>query len=262
MARRLFVLLPPSESKRDGGSRSRKVGAFDGLLEAPRREVVAALASLLERGDSRTIEKTLRVHGALLERAIEATHAIVERREQFLAAWQRYSGVVWTHLDPHTLSVEQRRRILVPSGLLGVTTAQDPVCDYRLKMNVSLFPLGGLATFWRPRITLALLQHFRGATVVNLLPREHASALDLAGLGAHCDVVNVSFVTEGATVIAGHEAKSVKGVFARQVLLDGLNSLDSFEWHGWSVQPPGDGGGPSAAGLTPREIVVEFAGEE
>jgi predicted short-subunit dehydrogenase-like oxidoreductase (DUF2520 family) len=86
VARRLFVLLPPSESKRDGGSRSRKVGAFDGLLEAPRREVVAALASLLERGDSRTIEKTLRVHGALLERAIEATHAIVERREQFLAA--------------------------------------------------------------------------------------------------------------------------------------------------------------------------------
>jgi len=76
---------------------------------------VAALASLLERGDSRTIEKTLRVHGALLERAIEATHAIVERREQFLAAWQRYSGVVWTHLDPHTLSVEQRRRILVPA---------------------------------------------------------------------------------------------------------------------------------------------------
>jgi hypothetical protein len=72
----------------------------------------------------------------------------------------------------------------------------------------------------------------------------------------------VNFATEGATVIAGHEAKSVKGVFARQLLLEGLNSLDSFEWHGWSVQAPGDAGAPSATGRTPREIVVQFAGEE
>jgi len=155
VARRLFVLCRVGEQAGrwltvSQGRRLRRT------LEAPRREVVAALASLLERGDSRTIEKTLRVHGALLERAIEATHGHRRAQEQFLAAWQRYSGVVWTHLDPHTLSVEQRRRILVPSGLLGVTTAQDPVCDYRLKMNVSLFPLGGLATFWRPRITPAL----------------------------------------------------------------------------------------------------------
>lgn len=260
MARRLFVLLPPSESKEVGGSRSRKAGPFDGPLEAPRRNVVASLATLLASDDARRIENTLRVHGALLERAIEASHAIVEGRARFLPAWQRYDGVVWNHLEPHTLKLEQRRRIIVPCGLLGVTTAQDPVCDYRLKMNATLSPIGGLATYWRPWITPAIFQHCEGATVVNLLPKEHATALDGASFGAHRRLVNIRFVSDAATVVAGHEAKAVKGVLARHLLDEGLGSLDSFAWQGWRVRPASDGTSHARTGAKVREIIVEFDG--
>jgi hypothetical protein len=91
--RRLFVLLPPSEGKESGGSRATKIGTFDAELEAPRKEVLAALGELLDRGNSSDIEKTLRVHGALLERAIASTRALTSNEPFFYprgdvtAAW-------------------------------------------------------------------------------------------------------------------------------------------------------------------------------
>ncbi len=233
MARRLFILLPPSESKEAGGSRSRKPGTFDVALDAPRTEVAHALGALVESGRSVDIERTLRVHGVLLERAIESSRAVAQGRARLLPAWRRYNGVVWSHLDPSSLSPAHRRRILVPSGLYGVTTAQDHIGDYRMKMNVVLVPLGGLATFWRPRLTPTLVTHLEGANVVNLLPQEHASAIDFVELAKTCHVITIRFVVEGEMVVAGHEAKAVKGILARQLLLKGLGALDGFEWQGW-----------------------------
>jgi cytoplasmic iron level regulating protein YaaA (DUF328/UPF0246 family) len=236
VTRRLFVLLPPSESKENGGTRVRKDGAFDEVLRAPRLVVVEALAALLTTGPPDDIEKTLQVHGALLERAISASRSLVEERARYLPAWRRYNGVVWSHLDPATLGLGHRRRILVPSGLYGVTTANDVVADYRLKMNVGFTPIGGLATFWRPWLTSALADYCAGATVVNLLPGEHASAIKMAALAKVCGVVEVRFVSAGENAVAGHEAKSVKGVLARQLLLEGMGVLESFSWQGWSTK--------------------------
>ena len=236
MTRRLFVLLPPSESKESGGSRTHKEGAFDEALRDPRHDVVAALSSLLTTGASEDIEKTLRVRGALLERAISASYALAEGRARYLPAWRRYNGVVWSHLDPATLSPSLRRRILVPSGLYGVTTAHDSVCDYRLKMSVVLAPIGGLTKFWRPWLTPTLVNHCAGATVVNLLPREHSSAIKMDELHKVCGVVEVRFVSAGEGVVAGHEAKAVKGILARQLLLEGVGALESFSWRGWSTK--------------------------
>jgi len=187
----------------------------------------------MESGRSIDIERTLRVHGDLLERAVESSRAVAQGRARLLPAWRRYNGVVWSHLDPATLRPAHRRRILVPSGLYGVTTAQDHIGDYRMKMNVVLAPLGGLATFWRPRLTPTLVKHLEGATVVNLLPKEHGTAIDFAELGKTCHVITIRFVVEGEVVVAGHEAKAVKGILARQLLSDGLGALDIFDWQGW-----------------------------
>ena len=233
MTRRLFVLLPPSESKEDGGSRTSRSGTFDEALLAPRREVVRALAYLLDTGTPHDVERILRVHGELLARARSATQSLVEGRPRYLPAWRRYNGVVWSHLDPTTLTVSHRRRILVPSGLYGVTTAHDAVADYRLKMNVSLTPIGGLAKFWRPRLTPVLAGFCAGATVINLLPGEHATAIKMDELSAVCHVLDVRFVSSGRDVLAGHEAKAVKGVLARQLLLEGVGAFDAFSWQGW-----------------------------
>jgi cytoplasmic iron level regulating protein YaaA (DUF328/UPF0246 family) len=256
--RRLFVLLPPSESKESGGTKTYKEGVFDEVLRAPRHEVVAALSSLLTTAAPEEIEKTLRVHGALLERAINASHALVEERARFLPAWRRYNGVVWSHLDPATLTLSHRRRILVPSGFYGVTTAHDAVADYRLKMNAVLVSIGGLATFWRPWLTAALVNYCQGATLVNLLPGEHASSIKMDELRKVCNVVDVRFVSAGESVVAGHEAKAVKGILARQLLLEGLGAFESFSWRGWRTNVEDhQSQSPCAGG---QEVTVTFEG--
>jgi hypothetical protein len=213
-----------------------KEGTFDELLREPRHEVLVALASLIKNDRPDDIERTLRVHGALLERALLASHALVEHRARYLPAWRRYNGVVWSHLEPSSLNVGHRRRILVPSGLYGVTTAQDAVADYRLKMNVGLGPTGGLATFWRPWLTPTLATHCAGAAVVNLLPGEHASAIKMESLAKVSHVIDVRFLSLGEDVVAGHEAKAVKGVLARQILLEGVRALETFSWQGWRTR--------------------------
>ncbi len=261
MARRLFVLLPPSESKEAGGSRSRKPGTFDVALDAPRSEVAQALGALVQSGRSFDIERTLRVHGVLLERAIESSRAVAQGRARLLPAWRRYNGVVWSHLDPVTLSSAHRRRILVPSGLYGVTTAQDHIGDYRMKMNVVLAPMGGLATFWRPRLTPTLVEHLKGAIVVNLLPKEHGAAIDFAEIGKTCHVITIRFVVEGEVVVAGHEAKAVKGILARQLLSEGLDALDAFDWQGWRSDQDGRGHRMVATRGRATEVAVVFRGQ-
>lgn len=237
MTRRLFVLLPPSQSKGLGGSRNVKVGTFDAALELARREVVMALGALVASGRPKLIEKTLQVQGPLLERAVESTLALVEQRALWLPAWRRYSGVVWVHLEPASLTVAQRRRVLVPSALYGVTTAQDYVSDYRLKMNTNLVPLGGLAKFWRAWLTPVLADYLHGTVVINLLPKEHGAAIDVKALSMVCHVVDVSFVVEGDGSLIGHDAKAVKGILAHRLLVEGMGAIESFSWRGWTTQP-------------------------
>ena len=126
-----------------------------------------------------------------------------------------------------------RRRIIVPSGLYGMTTAADPVADYRLKLLVSLGRLGRLSTFWRPFVTPALARRARGRVVVDLLPAEHAHAVDLAALDPSTRVVRIRFVSPDGRRAVGHEAKSVKGRLARAVLDGGLDAVGGFTCEGW-----------------------------
>jgi cytoplasmic iron level regulating protein YaaA (DUF328/UPF0246 family) len=231
----LFVLLPPSEGKEAGGSRAVKIGAFDGTLGSSRLEVVGALARVLESDDETILIRTLGVRGPLLERALAATRSVVEGRAPVLPAYQRYSGVVWSHLDPASISEATRRRILVPSGLYGLSAGTDLVADFRLKMNVNLAPLGNIARYWRPLVTEAICGYVRRATVVNLLPKEHTAAIDFEMLGAVCDVIDVSFVSHDGTRAVGHDAKAVKGLVAREVLTKGEGSIASFRWEGWKA---------------------------
>lgn len=231
----LFVLLPPSEAKAEGGVGHSGAGLFDERLGDARNQVVTALAALLQSADRGVIEKTLGVRGPLLDRALLSTAAIVEGTSEVLPAWRRYTGVVWAHLDPLTLSESKRGRILIPSGLYGITSGIDPVPDYRLKMSASLIPLGKLASYWKPALAPVLKEHVSGATVVDLLPHEHGAAIDIVQLRASCEVHRVSFVRHDGARAVGHEAKAVKGEVARAVLSDGWTSLGKFRWNGWKA---------------------------
>lgn len=226
----VIVLLPPSEGKAPGGRGrwSPASGAFARLAPARTAVAEAVLAAP---------PTVFGARGELAERAAGAARAVATGTTPALPAWQRFTGVVWQHLDPATLPSADRRRIVVPSGLLGLCRGTDPTPDFRLKLSVSLPGLGRLDRWWRPQLTEALAAT-RGP-IVDLLPTEHAAALDLGALGRR-RVVRVDFVAPDGRGAAGHAAKAVKGILARQLLLDGLDVVDGFTWQGWRAELDGD----------------------
>jgi cytoplasmic iron level regulating protein YaaA (DUF328/UPF0246 family) len=235
-----ILLLPPSEGKASGGRRTTRADSFADELARPRAEVLAELARVLSGRDPLAGNRVLGVRGPLLERASAATHELVAGTAVVLPAWRRYTGVVWAGLDPATLGAADRRRLLVPSGLYGMTTAADPVADYRLRLSVVLGRLGRLSTFWRPEVTAALARRARGRVVVDLLPAEHAHGVDLAALHGSTRVVRTRFVSVDGGRAVGHEAKTAKGRLARAILDGGLDAAGGFRDAGWRATLDGD----------------------
>ena len=139
-----------------------------------------------------------------------------------LPAHERFTGVVWGHLDPPTLDAAARRRaeagVLVPSALTGLTAWADPVPDFRLKLSASLPPVGNLATFWRSTLSAVLNDRLAGHTVVDLLPNEHRSAWTPDP--ERYDLRRPALLfTDGRP--AGHAGKAAKGLLARALLSSG-----------------------------------------
>ncbi len=235
-----YLLLPPSEGKTEGGRPPTRAGQFDEVLAAPRAEVLAGLARLLGTGRRADLERVFKARGTLCERALLATEELLAGRAPVLPAWRRYSGVVWGGLDAATLTAAQRRTLLIPSGLYGVTTGADPVADYRLTLLVSLPGVGPLASFWRTPLSEALAARVGRRTVVDLLPAEHAAAVDRARLAERARLVQVRFVDAAGSRAVGHLAKEAKGRLARHLLDEGLEAAPAFRWQGWRVRAEGD----------------------
>jgi uncharacterized protein len=219
----LYVLVPPSEGKAEGGTGRWQPasGAFGRRLRQQRTDVVEAL------GRTTLGETKLGATGALFARAAAANQAVAAGKGRKLAAHQRYTGVVWEHLDPASLEDETRKRILVPSALLGLVTAADPVPDHRLKFDVSLDGIGRLDRFWRAHLTDAIKKHTtRHDTIVELLPQEHTAAIDLDAVAKRRAVIRTTVAG-----VSGHDAKAVKGALARHLLRHGIDT--PFDWRGW-----------------------------
>jgi cytoplasmic iron level regulating protein YaaA (DUF328/UPF0246 family) len=213
----LVVLLPPSEGKAPGGDGAAWApddGRF-GELAARRVRVHNALKRA--RGGT---AKALGATGDLLRSAKAANLAAVGAPT--LPAHQRFTGVVWGHLDPPTLPARARRRaeagVLVLSALTGLTAWDDPVPDFRLKLSASLPPLGNLATFWRPHLSAVLNDHLAGHTVVDLLPNEHRAAWTPDP--DRCDLRRPALLHRDGKP-AGHGGKAAKGLLARALLRTG-----------------------------------------
>ena len=216
-----MLLLPPSEGKAEGGNRRRapwtpEAGSFGAGLGDRRAAVVDALLAA-HGGD----EKLLGVRGDHLLRAQSANVSLIGA--PVLPAWQRYTGVVWDHLDPATLPDAAHKQIVVVSGLLGLVRGDDPVPDYRLKMGANLAPLGKLSTWWRTTLSAELARVARRRFVIDLLPQEHRAALVLDGL----DGVSLTLVDPTGKP-GGHFAKAAKGELARAILTGGLDVIETW----------------------------------
>ncbi len=229
--KKLIILLPPSEGKAESGKTGTKFaetsGTFGKSLGKQRTSVISALKQA--RGGS---PKLLGVSGAHLARAQQAN--ITVRGAKTLPASQRYTGVVWDHLDLASLPLVTQKiaakNIVIISGLLGLVTAGDPTPDYRLKIGASLAPMGKLSSWWRDEISSALNKYCAGAVVISLLPQEHSAAF-VADRELIKSYLHVDLATKSGKP-GGHDAKAAKGRLARHLLLnrtDPIKALKSFK---------------------------------
>ena len=212
----MIILLPPSEGKAPGGrprtSWDPSRGSTGRTLGPMRVTVAGALRKA--KGGSPAL---LGVKGDVHARAAEANSRLVG--SPTLPAWERYTGVVWDHLDLASLPAARRTAavsmIFVPSGLMGLVRADDPVPDYKLKIGASLPATGRLATFWRQAVTDELVRIARGQEIVDLLPNEHRGAFDWSRVPG---VTRLDLVSHTGGAVGGHNAKAAKGLLARHLL--------------------------------------------
>jgi cytoplasmic iron level regulating protein YaaA (DUF328/UPF0246 family) len=229
---KMFVLLPPSEGKEDGGQPRTKwspsQGTFGKALNAHRKAIASALHDA--GGGSATL---LGVSGKNLARAQAGNSSLVG--SPTLAACERYSGVVWSHLDLPTLTPTQRSfardHIVVVSGLLGAVLGGDPTPDYKLKMSARLsinhLPVQTMSKLWREPVSTAVNNFCAGHLVVDVLPQDHRGIFlpDLSQLKGY---VAVDLVTKLNGKAGGHDAKAAKGLLVRHLFstTKNLHSMD------------------------------------
>ncbi|WP_374215409.1 peroxide stress protein YaaA [Streptomyces sp. NEAU-Y11] len=226
----MLVLLPPSEGKATGGSRSPL--DLEGLslpeLGGARAEVLEELVSLCS-GDTAKAAEALGLSEGL--RGEVAKNAAL-REAGTRPAGEIYTGVLYDALGLATLPTDARRRagrsLLVFSGLWGAVRIGDRIPSYRCSMGVKLPGLGALGTYWRNRTPMAeVIPRAAGrGLVLDLRSSAYAAAWkpkgELADRTATVRVLH-STVVDGVEKrsVVSHFNKATKGRLVRELLIAG-----------------------------------------
>jgi cytoplasmic iron level regulating protein YaaA (DUF328/UPF0246 family) len=209
----VIVLLPPSETKRDGG---------DG--PALRLDALAypALGPLRANFVDELVE--LSRDRPASRRALGISPAQDSEIERNAALWtaptmsaiNRYTGVLYDALDFESLSgataIRARARLAVGSALFGLLRADDPVPAYRLSAGSKLPGRPTLAARWRPLLDPVLADVARDELVVDLRSGSYAA---LGRLPAAVQVDVLSEHSDGRRTVVTHFNKAHKGRLAR-----------------------------------------------
>jgi hypothetical protein len=262
----VLILLPPSEGKATA-TRGNPVDPASLVLPeltGAREEVTAALVSLVG-GDRAAARSVLGIsEGQDGELDVDAR----VRTAPAMAASKLYTGVLYEALGLSTLDAAAKRRanarLLVFSGLWGVVRPGDRIPQYRLSMGVRLPGVGGLAAFWRGRMSGALTAYADGHVVLDLRSSTYTGAWKPPAtvLRDPAPVVTVRVLHERAVdgevrrTVVSHFNKATKGRLVRDLLIAGANPkkpaelLDAMRDLGYTVE----GEGPGQADVVVSEL--------
>lgn len=246
-----IILLPPSETKRDGGDPprpgARAVSRFPQLAE-PRAAARHALRELVAGADDAVIARALGVGQRSAAREIARNRAL--DAALVMPAIDRYTGVLYDALDPGTLAAEARRElgrsVVIQSALFGLLGALDPIPAYRLSAG-SRLPAVRLPHLWSGSCTRALAE--TGETLVDLRSSSYAALgpLPSPDSAQECAaVVVVARADDGTTRALNHCNKRGKGLFVRDLVSAGPapETLDALCRHadglGWELRRTGE----------------------
>lgn len=213
-------LLPPSETKRDGGPGPAL--ALDSLsfpsLTNARRAVLDALAQLSTDDGAAARALTVRATTA----AVELARNRALEQSPTSPAIERYTGVLYDALDVMNWGADARarasRHLIVHSALFGLIAADDQVPAYRLSHD-SRLPGLRLRAHWAAANT-AVLADLEGP-IIDLRSEGYAA---LGPLPDRPDAVFVRVVAisdDGVARALNHFNKKGKGEYLRAVLTAG-----------------------------------------
>lgn len=219
-----IILLPPSETKRDGGEPARDdlSPRFPTLVD-PRRTVRRALDELVAGSDDEVIARALKVGHRAAAAELARDRALDEA--PMMPAIDRYTGVLYDALDAGSLGAAERQvlgtSVLVQSALFGLLSALEHIPAYRLSAD-SRLPGVSLKRVWAHACTEALAR--TGETLVDLRSASYAALGPLPNASPVQEVATVSVVArdaDGTTRALNHFNKRGKGLFVRDLVSAG-----------------------------------------
>jgi len=243
----MLILLPPSETKRGGGTGAPldvTALALPGL--APQREaVVTALVAL--SADDEHAARVLKLGPK--QRGEVAVNAAL-RHAPTMAAIDRYTGVLFDALDAASVSASGRRwlgaHVLVHSAPFGPVGALDPIPAYRLGASTSLPGVPPQRRLWSAAVTDALAA-LEARFVLDLRSEAYVGLGPVPGGVASRYVRVVSGGADGAVRALNHFNKHAKGALVRRLAEERprIGSAAAFaKWAdaaGLRVRETGDG---------------------
>jgi len=209
----VLILLPPSETKRDGGDGPPlALGALSfPELDPVRKELLDELVELA--GDVPASRQAL---GLSPRQDDEVARNAGLWRSPTLPALHRYTGVLFDALDAGSLrgaaAARARARLVIGSALFGLLRADDPVPAYRFSAGSALPGRPALAARWKPALEPLLATLAAGELVVDLRSGSYAA------LGRVPGAVTVNVLAErpdGTRAVVSHHNKAHKGRLAR-----------------------------------------------
>lgn len=213
----LLLLLPPSETKRPGGTGSPwRPGAMAlPSLDGRRAQVVGALVALSDEPD--TAARVLKLGPK--QRGEIAVNAAL-RDAPTMAAVDRYTGVLFDALAAGTLDAPARRWLgahaLIHSAPFGPIGALDGIPAYRLGAAASIPGVPPLRRLWADAVSAALGEA-DPSFVVDLRSEAYVG---LGPVPVHVPSVFVRIVadgTDGAVRALNHFNKHAKGALVREL---------------------------------------------
>lgn len=229
----MLILLPPSETKRDGGDPARPL-RLDALswqeLTPQRQRAVSAMRRLA------------RNRGAAAALRLGPTQAReLERNKQLesgptMPAIERFDGVLYEGLDVSTLPSAARAfahdHVLIASALFGLVGPDDPIPAYRLSPD-SRLPGTPLKALWRQPVSAVLAAE--PGMIIDLRSESYA-ALGPAPMREESWYLRVvSEGGDGRRRALNHFNKKGKGEFTRALLLAGIDHADAASLIGWAA---------------------------
>ncbi|QAY74461.1 peroxide stress protein YaaA [Agromyces protaetiae] len=222
----MLLLLPPSETKRDGGEGG--VLALERLSFDEFTPIRAALVDAVTElaGDPDAMMRALKLGP---RQAVEVTRNAALAVSPTMPAIDRYTGVLYDALDAPTLDdsalAYAGEHVFVHSALFGLVGALDPIPAYRLSHD-SRLPGRRLRDEWRAPIASTLAAH--DGVIVDLRSEGYV------GLGPATSREGSHFVRVVAEDESGrkralnHFNKRAKGLFTR-ALLEQRPAIESID---------------------------------